>query len=423
METSGQGGAVAIMDQTPTTQRYEALDILRGVSLLGILLINARAVLNPLDAPRGFIDPHTADLDHAAYWLLQIVADAKFYPIFSLLFGAGLALQWERRASLPPRFFTRRLFTLLVFGALHGLLLWWGDILLPYAVLGAIVVVVFLKRSPIGNVVVGGLLILGAVYVSALLWPHASATRDTVSTSTALDMSQTRDIGWTGVQQNASDYARALTGWGVLGFQVLGLMLLGVAWVQSGWLRRMLCGSFWSMQVDAALWIVGAVFNALFVASDATSDSGVWFASRSVFATGFILGGSLLGMAIALTVLRIAVSGRARWLKLVAPAGQMGLSNYLMGTLCLVGLGFSFGSFAHLGNGAMVWVALGLFGAQVVLAILLVRNHWAGPLETLWRWIAYGRHRSGLPLSRPDRRTGAASGDSDSEPNRMASLP
>lgn len=394
MEMSRQGGAIVTIDQTTTVQRYEALDILRGVSLLGILLMNARAVLNPYDAPRGFIDPRTADLDRAAYWLLQVVADAKFYPIFSLLFGAGLALQWERRASLPRGFFTRRLLALFVFGALHGLLLWWGDILLPYAVLGAIVVIGFLKRPPMVNAMVGGLCVLGAVYVSLLL-----LSADTVAHSSGvLGASQatlTAGFGWDRVLHNASDYARALTGWGVIGFQVLGLMLLGVAWVQSGWLQRMVRGSFWSVKVDLAFWIAGGVFNALFVASDSMSGSGGWLGSRTVYTTGFILGGSLLGMAIALAVLRVVASGRAPWLTGLAPAGRTTLSSYLWGTVVFVVWAYALGLYGTVGNGATFLLAVGLFGCQVILTRYLTDGQQRGPVERLWWILAHGRQKGG----------------------------
>ncbi len=390
MLKNDQGRAIETKDTAqPNTDRYESLDVLRGVSLLGILLLNARAVLNPIDAPRGFIDPGTADLDRAAYWLLQVTADAKFYPIFSVLFGAGLALQWERRASLPSGFFRRRLIALFVLGAVHGNFLWWGDILLPYAVVAAIVVVVFLKRPPSVNAVAGALLILGAIYVSALL------VADTVSASAAVSLTtgsarHANGLGWEQIARNASDYARALTGWSVIGFQVLGLMLLGVAWVQSSWLRRMMRGSFWSVKVDAALWIVGAVFNALFVLSDAAREESGWLATRVVYTAGFILGGSLLGLAIALTVLRLMASGRAWWFKALAPAGRMSLSNYLLGTLGFVALAHGLGPHGRLGNGAAAGVAVVLFIGQVALAFALARKRRTFPLERVWRALSYG---------------------------------
>ncbi len=380
----------------PVAERALALDVVRGLALLGVLLINVRGVLNPLEAASGFIDPQSAGLDAFVYWFLQIVVSAKFFPVFSLLFGVGLALQWRRRDRLPSGFFGRRLAALFVVGAAHGILLWWGDVLLPYSVVAAIVVVGFLKRSNL-TLLVGALFcLLGALYVAVLvsdagagrLGPEAELAR----AQAALDIY--RQGAWSvRLGQQVRDYGVALAGWSVVGFQVLAMMLLGVVFVRSGWLDRMLQGVFWSRKFDLALWISGTIFNALYVASDAARTTGGWADHPAVYTAGFVLGGSLLGLAYALAVLRLIASRRAAWLRVFAPVGRMSLTHYLAGTVIFLMLAFGAGWYGRLGNGLQLLAALGLFALQLLVSLMLPVNQAPGPLEWVWRVVSYGFNR------------------------------
>lgn len=119
------------------TDRIETLDLLRGVGVLGILLMNiyafslhGAAYFNPM------VDGGDAGAGLAVWIFTHIFADAKFYSIFSLLFGAGIVLftqRLEAREVRPRGLHYRRMVWLLIIGALHGIFLWFGDILLTYA--------------------------------------------------------------------------------------------------------------------------------------------------------------------------------------------------------------------------------------------------------------------------------------------------
>src|SRR6202790_4956635 len=117
------------------------IDVLRGMALFGILAANMRAFFAPLDAYGyiGVLFPGRADV------LAQIFIDAfiqgKFITIFSFLFGMGFAIQMTRAEARGVRFmgfYPRRLLALALFGLIHGLLIWAGDVLLTYAFSGAI---------------------------------------------------------------------------------------------------------------------------------------------------------------------------------------------------------------------------------------------------------------------------------------------
>ena len=112
---------------TPTSQkeRYIILDALRGFALLGVLIVNMLQTYSPV----------VSGADEVVATLIRAFGASTFYPMFSFLFGLGFALQLRKGEAALPRF-RRRLLVLLCIGLVHGILIWAGDILLTYAVLG-----------------------------------------------------------------------------------------------------------------------------------------------------------------------------------------------------------------------------------------------------------------------------------------------
>ena len=128
------------LNPTPANQRILSLDLLRGVAVLGILAVNIQ-VFAMIDAaylnPASFGD--MAGLNGWVWYITYLVADTKFITIFSILFGAGIALMADRalaRGRSAAALHYRRMFWLLLFGLVHAYLLWYGDILVTYAICG-----------------------------------------------------------------------------------------------------------------------------------------------------------------------------------------------------------------------------------------------------------------------------------------------
>jgi uncharacterized protein len=146
-----------------TEDRIILLDALRALAILGILLVNMRYFALPFAA--AFLgDRGASPLDQLASDALHLFADGKFYPMFSLLFGLGLFLQMTRAEGRGLAFrgrWTRRLLVLLAFGLAHGCLMWAGDILFAYALLG-VPLLLFRRRSNRTLVAWALSLILGA---------------------------------------------------------------------------------------------------------------------------------------------------------------------------------------------------------------------------------------------------------------------
>ena len=123
-----------------STQRLETLDVLRGFALLGILAMNIRAMAAPMSAymyPYALFDYEGPS--RLAYLFTTVVFDLKMMGLFSMLFGAGVLLYADKRTESgrsPIALWFRRMFVLLVIGLLHAYLIWAGDILVPYALCG-----------------------------------------------------------------------------------------------------------------------------------------------------------------------------------------------------------------------------------------------------------------------------------------------
>ncbi len=120
------------------SKRIDAMDILRGIAVIGILLMNIEWFGRSLQE-LGSFDKSLTGLDHAAGWLIRCFVEGKFYKLFALLFGMGFAVMLIRAREVGRPFgawFTRRMAVLFVFGLLHMIFLWGGDILHDYAFAG-----------------------------------------------------------------------------------------------------------------------------------------------------------------------------------------------------------------------------------------------------------------------------------------------
>jgi uncharacterized protein len=126
------------------TRRVLGIDVARGVALLGIFLVNAQLFSQPFGAVfENKIPSEEGWPSVAAYWFTNIFCSGKFYPLFSLLFGAGLAMMYQSAVAQGRSFgwtYARRLVWLAVMGMLHLTLLWYGDILLIYALIGVLMI-------------------------------------------------------------------------------------------------------------------------------------------------------------------------------------------------------------------------------------------------------------------------------------------
>ena len=130
-------------------ERMDVLDVMRGIAVLGILLVNIDSFIG-----YGFGRPEQASAAGARFnplasFVVEFLVQGKFYCLFSFLFGVGFAVFIERasaRGHDAVRLFKRRLVGLLLIGLVHTCLIWYGDILTNYAVIG-FGLIPFLRRD------------------------------------------------------------------------------------------------------------------------------------------------------------------------------------------------------------------------------------------------------------------------------------
>lgn len=140
------------LDKQPTKnkKRIELLDVYRGFAILGIFVVNIVIMNSTFLNQDEFAKQWTSNIDQISERILQLFFYTKFFPIFSLLFGLGISMQALKLSQKNNRsfsFFARRMFILFLFGVAHILLLWSGDVLNLYAVLGLLTTLVIRKSN------------------------------------------------------------------------------------------------------------------------------------------------------------------------------------------------------------------------------------------------------------------------------------
>ncbi|HXH56160.1 DUF418 domain-containing protein [Iamia sp.] len=403
--------------------RQPMVDALRAVALLGIVVVNVaayrRGVGPNLAAAGGRLGGEVDALTVG----VSALAEGRFYPLFSFMFGWGFAVQEARtrvrgRSVVGP--WLRRAVVLAAFGLAHGLLLFDGDILTAYAVIGVPLLLVrplrpaWLAGLGVGLIVAQSLFTTGLVALAAVLTDpegrgeaalRADGLRELAADARVYGDGSFVDV----VGQRAGDLAVSFPlGLLSVGGTVAGMMCLGMAtarvewvdprrwprWLRSGIVPLWLAGL--ALSVPAA-WLIG---DTAFGSRDAGRSSASWLLY------------SLLGPAMALlwagVVLRAGeVRPLRRVLGAIAPAGRMSLTVYLSQSLVasVVFNGYGLGLGDHLGIGASVALAVALWVVQVGLAVVWFRFFTMGPLEAVaragayLRWPAIRRRPAASPLA------------------------
>lgn len=405
------------MSAQPTTlaERIEALDVMRGIALLGIFIMNMPGLSSSFFIPEAVMREKTAvhsELDSVVYLLSGVLLEGKFNGLFTLLFGMGLALQMQRlSADGAQAVVWRRLAVLMGFGILHIALLWGGDVLHIYAVLGVVLWAVRAwSASSLLQLSVAVLLAQFAhgVWVSQL-WSLEGAEaeqRFLLSQMTLDNAVFGSGPWWPGVMLRlqeswwfyAHEYLWPVSSWFVL--SLLSTAVLGL-WVQRrGWLQADGAPARW-LSTPAGLVALGVLlllgWGSWMASSALTADHDSQSAPTPQVLLGWMLGDThrvFMVLAYAGLVLRWCLGHRATWLRRpLAQVGRMPLTMYLMQSLlgALIFQGWGLGYWDEFGPAALTVLAVLLYGCvQVPLAGWWLSRHDLGPAEALWRRLSYG---------------------------------
>lgn len=385
------------MKLTPTSlnHRIEALDLLRGFSLLGIFIANMLL----FHTPYFHIEPYsyfTTRGDQTTFQWIVILVQGSFYPIFAFLFGYGINMQYEKaleRKQSFPKMMAKRLAVLMLFGLIHALFIWSGDVLFTYATLGFLLILlvripakwlalfaVVLYAIPSGFLYLITKLIVmmdPKTFENELSDPEQVAEAIRVfSNGTIGEIFSFRIMEWL-------VYGLTSTFLGI--FIVLPIIMFGAAISKWKVIER-------AHELKRKLLVSGILIAPI----------GIWIKalpfikepSYDLIQLQQTFGGVLLAAAYVALFLVLTTSSKFRsFFSPLGKAGRMSLTTYLAQSVIATIIFYAYGFGLY--GGISLWtgtvMALGIFVLQVIFAEVWLAKYKMGPIEKVWRIGTYGK--------------------------------
>ena len=393
------------------SERIAFIDVVRGMALFGILAANMRAFFAPLDVYDDINVLFHSHSDVIVQTFINAFIQGKFITIFSFLFGMGFAIQFSRAEARGARFlgfYPRRLIALALFGLIHGILIWGGDILLTYALAGAILMLFRRRKQKTLLWWAGSLFCVPIVAMTTFLGLYYSRFRrpwmvpkppDLNKIHTAVNIYAHGTISQI-FHQNWIEWKQMLPTQ-LFALYAVGLFLLGM-WVwRAGIVQRLheykpilkrVC--LWCLPLGAAISTFSAIVHAV-LPPGSVSLWGFFGAISFLPSAHLLAAGYISGLA-----LIFLDANRRRYLLPFAAVGRMALTNYLMeSVLCtLFFYHYTTGLHGRVGPAWGLVPTVVLFTAQVWFSNWWLERYRFGPVEWLWRWITYWK----MPPMRKD---------------------
>jgi uncharacterized protein len=378
-------------------ERIQAIDIIRGFAILGIFIVNMPAFNFPiqyLPLEKWWTSPQ----DQITSILIDIFAQASFYTLFSFLFGFGTYIFYERVTAKGysfKKYFTRRLLGLLLIGCIHAFLIWDGDILISYSLIG-ILLLLFRRFSPTLWIWLGLTLIIlpsfvlgGLLFIAVLLdpknagWPYdaelGTKAMEVYSSGSFLEIAEQRVHDWLYV----NNFENAI-------FLVLALFpmfLLGMYSAKKKWFAHIEDHIKKMKFICIGAFIISCVFKLLpyyyekNIATEFLQDS-IGGPASAIFYASFLA----------------LIVRREFWRKLLSPlsfVGRMSLSNYLFQSILCTTLfyNYGFGLYGKIGPFYGFILTLFIYFIQIIWSKQWFKRFNYGPIEWLWRRMTYGNFR------------------------------
>ncbi len=392
-------------------KRLATLDILRGFALFGILMVNMIWYSNPIASLISDNSLWTDTQSVVTRFMIGFLFEGKFYVLFSMLFGYGfwLFLNKKNNDGKPVTgLFAMRLFVLLLIGVAHVVLLWAGDILVFYALLGF---VLMLFRNVKKD---RTLLIWAAVFISwpvllmgflALLFqiPEVQAVMDQAMVEQDAYFISLIDKALSVFQQGSFsemirmrllEYSLSLSGFFFFHVNILAMFLIGVYAARKKYMARTsellpffkkLCFYGFMIGIPANLFTAIALLY-----HDIYSPSAISFYYMLVSSFGSPALTIAYVSGIVILIEKGVLSKLFNWLSFV---GRMALTNYLLHSIIASFLFFSYGLglFGKVNPLQSVLLVFIVYGLQIPFSIFWLKKFRFGPFEWLWRSLTYRR--------------------------------
>ncbi|MBC7770759.1 MAG: DUF418 domain-containing protein [Phycisphaerales bacterium] len=391
------------------SSRIKSLDVMRGFALLGILVVNAAFFAAPWQTSQNPLLP-PLDVTEQTFWswfAMHVFFEFKCITLFSMLFGASIFLVGgDKSDKARSSILTRRLLWLLVFGLIHALLIWYGDILVTYAITG---LAVMLVRSwkPLTLTIVGVLLLLISIGLQGLLgavWDYIPPAELApikqqlagIFSPSAEELARVKAAYQGGLlsalQENFDTWLMIVSN-SIIGLVIrtAGVMMIGMALLKWGFLSGR--APIWLYVLS----VIAAAAALVVIGQQALLNSAARFDTIHML-TGGIMANVALSIFVSIgyaSLFVLLVKAGARVLtEPLAAVGRMAFTNYIAQSLIMTTIfygGRGFGLFGEVDRPTLIGIVGLVWLAQLIWSPLYLAKFQMGPLEWLWRRLSYNK--------------------------------
>ncbi|WP_239739708.1 DUF418 domain-containing protein [Mammaliicoccus sp. P-M59] len=370
-------------------QRIFSIDALRGFSLLGILLMNILTFAYPYQIINPF--EFFQHQDGAWFKISSLFIIASFYPIFAFLFGYGLSIMYQNSLDKGLNYYpmiTRRLLFLLLLGIIHGVFIFYGDILSTYALLG-LIAIIFVRLKPQYTLV--ALSIGIGIFVLLYLLPMI-LLKDVTQIESFVGLQELERVNNI---LSSADYVSIIGfnlkyfGMNIANailvgpFTILPIMLFGIYAHQINWFNKIKQHKILYMVIGVVVLILGLAIKMIQIVLEGSVTSQLM---------SQMIGGPIVALSYIMFFVILCEDQTAR--KILTPLqsiGKLSLTTYIMqSVICIFifyGVGFNF--YGKLPVLTIYIIGIVIYCVQLIVSYLYLMKFKQGPLEKLWRKVTY----------------------------------
>ncbi|RIN99219.1 DUF418 domain-containing protein [Mammaliicoccus sciuri] len=370
-------------------QRIFSIDALRGFSLLGILLMNILTFAYPYQIINPF--EFFQHQDGAWFKISSLFIIASFYPIFAFLFGYGLSIMYQNSLDKGLNYYpmiTRRLLFLLLLGIIHGVFIFYGDILSTYALLG-LIAIIFVRLKPQYTLI--ALSIGIGIFVLLYLLPMI-LLKDVTQIESFVGLQELERVNNI---LSSADYVSIIGfnlkyfGMNIANailvgpFSILPIMLFGIYAHQINWFNKIKQHKNLYMVIGVVVLILGLAIKMIQIVLEGSVTSQLM---------SQMIGGPIVALSYIMFFVILCEDQTVR--KILTPLqsiGKLSLTTYIsQSIICILifyGVGLNY--YGKLPVLTIYIIGIVIYCVQVILSYLYLLKFKQGPLEKLWRKVTY----------------------------------
>ncbi|WP_436888895.1 DUF418 domain-containing protein [Mammaliicoccus sciuri] len=370
-------------------QRIFSIDALRGFSLLGILLMNILTFAYPYQIINPF--EFFQHQDGAWFKISSLFIIASFYPIFAFLFGYGLSIMYQNSLDKGLNYYpmiTRRLLFLLLLGIIHGVFIFYGDILSTYALLG-LIAIIFVRLKPQYTLI--ALSIGIGIFVLLYLLPMI-LLKDVTQIESFVGLQELERVNNI---LSSADYVSIIGfnlkyfGMNIANailvgpFSILSIMLFGIYAHQINWFNKIKQHKNLYMVIGVVVLILGLAIKMIQIVLEGSVTSQLM---------SQMIGGPIVALSYIMFFVILCEDQTVR--KILTPLqsiGKLSLTTYIMQSIiCIIifyGVGLNY--YGKLPVLTIYIIGIVIYCVQLIVSYLYLLRFKQGPLEKLWRKVTY----------------------------------